>query len=36
MTLSKEIVESLYLIVLFAFTSGAVLGAGLLAIRVLG
>jgi hypothetical protein len=36
MTLSREIVQSLYLIVLFGVTSGAVLGAGLLAIRVLG
>jgi hypothetical protein len=36
MTLPREIVQSLYLIALFALTSGAVLGAGLLAIRVLG
>ena len=36
MTLPREIVQSLYLMVLFALTSGAVLGTGLLAIRVLG
>lgn len=32
----REIAQSLYLIALFAVTSGTVLGAGLLAIRVLG
>jgi hypothetical protein len=36
MTLPKEIGQSLYLIALLVFTSGAVLGTGLLAIRVLG
>jgi hypothetical protein len=36
MTLPKEIAQSLYLIALLVFTSGAVLGTGLLAIRVLG
>ena len=36
MTLPKEIAQSLYLIVLLVFTCGSVLGAGLLAIRVLG
>lgn len=36
MTLPKEIAQSLYLIVLLVFTSGSVLGAGLIAIRVLG
>ena len=36
MTLSREIGQSLYLMALFALTIGAVLGAGLLAIRVLG
>jgi hypothetical protein len=36
MTLPKEIAQSLYLIALLIFTSGAVLGTGLLAIRVLG
>ena len=35
MTLPREIAQSLYLIALFALTSGAVLGAGLLAIRIL-
>ncbi len=34
--MKREIVESLYLIALFVFTSGSVLGAGLLALRVLG
>lgn len=32
----REVVQSLYLIALLALTSGAVLGAGLLAIQVLG
>ena len=36
MTLPKEIAQSLYLIAMLIFTSGAVLGTGLLAIRVLG
>jgi hypothetical protein len=36
MTLPREIGQSLYLMALFALTSGAVLGLGLLAIRVLG
>ena len=34
--MKREIVESLYLIVLMVITSGSVLGAGLLASRVLG
>jgi hypothetical protein len=36
MTLPKEIAQSLYLIALMIATSGVILGAGLLAIRVLG
>lgn len=36
MTLPREIAQSLCLIAMFAVTSGTVLGAGLLAIRVLG
>jgi hypothetical protein len=36
MSLPREIAQSLYLMVLFALTSGAVLGMGLLAVRVLG
>ena len=36
MTLPREIAQCLYLIALLIFTSGAVLGTGLLAIRVLG
>lgn len=34
--MGREIAQSLYLIGLLIVTSGAVLGAGLLAIRVLG
>jgi hypothetical protein len=34
--MKREIVESLYLIVLMVITSGSVLGAGLLASWVLG
>lgn len=34
--MGREIAESLYLIALMVLTSGSVLGAGLLAIRVLG
>jgi hypothetical protein len=34
--MKREIVESIYLIVLMVITSGSVLGAGLLASRVLG
>jgi hypothetical protein len=36
MTLPREIAQSLYLMALFALTSGAVLGLGLLTVRVLG
>ena len=36
MTLPREIAQSLYLIALLVLTSGSVLGAGLLAIQVLG
>ena len=36
MTLPREIAQSLYLMALLALTSGAVLGMGLLAVRVLG
>jgi hypothetical protein len=36
MTLPREIVQSLYLMGLFALVNGAVLGLGLLAVRVLG
>jgi hypothetical protein len=36
MTLPREIAQSLYLIVLMVITSGSVLGAGLLASRMLG
>lgn len=36
MTLPREIAQSLYLMALLCLTSGAVLGLGLLAIRVLG
>jgi hypothetical protein len=35
MTLPREIAQSLYLMVLFALVNGAVLGVGLLAVRVL-
>jgi hypothetical protein len=36
MSLQREIAQSLYLMALFALTSGAVLGLGLLAGRLLG
>jgi hypothetical protein len=36
MTLPREIGQSLYLMGLFALVNGAVLGIGLLAVRVLG
>jgi hypothetical protein len=36
MTLPREIAQSLYLMALFTLVNGAVLGAGLLAVRVLG
>lgn len=35
MTLPREIAQSLYLMLLFALTSGTVLGMGLLAVWVL-
>jgi hypothetical protein len=36
MTLPREIGQSLYLMVLFTLVNGAVLGLGLLAVRVFG
>jgi hypothetical protein len=36
MTLPREIAQSLYLLVLFTLVNGAILGLGLLAVRVLG
>jgi hypothetical protein len=36
MTLPREIAQSLYLMGLFAVVNGAVLGLGLLAVRLLG
>jgi hypothetical protein len=36
MTLPREIVQSLYLMVLFTVVNGAVLALGLLAVRMLG
>jgi hypothetical protein len=34
--MGREIGQSLYLMLIFALVNGAVLGAGLLAVRVLG
>lgn len=36
MTLPREVAHSLYLMALFALTSGSLVGLGLLAVRLLG